>query len=167
MKPASQSKPPTAPIPIVEEHVTVAKTVEETGAVRVRVESEQVQQRFDLKTTTEEVEVQRVAVNVIVDERRDPWMEDRVIVVPIYEEVLVRRLMLKEEVRLIRQTNTAHEDTTVPLRREHAVVERQEPDGSWRPVEPLESVGQAGGMVSKERESQGNFDLPSSDRSDS
>jgi stress response protein YsnF len=131
---------------VVEEHASITKTIEETGAVRVRVQTGHVQQACDLQIATQEVDVQRVAKNLFVDERRAPWSEDGVIVVPIYEEVLVRRLMLKEEIRLVPRESFEREPTTVSLRRDHVVVERRQPDGSWLRVDSPETADGTGGQ---------------------
>ena len=154
MKPAHRTRSPHAPIPIIEEHAEVAKTVEETGAVRVRIETERVRESSDVGTDTMQVEVQRVPVNVIADERRAPWTEDGVLVVPIYEEVLVRRLMLKEEIRLVRRRSTEQKQSTVLLRHDHAVVERRQADGSWQRIDVDDAAQRKAGRAGKGRESE-------------
>lgn len=167
MKPANASGPTRARVPVVEERATIGKKVEETGAVRVRVQTEEVRQARDLVSTAEEIEVQRVAVNAFVDERRSPWMEEGVTVVPIYEEVLVRRLLLKEEVRLVPRRSLENRPTTVSRRRDRVVIERRRPDGSWEAVDPAGPASPAGGMASKEHEAQDlELDVPPRDRSD-
>ena len=127
--------------------------------MRVRVETDVAHAECDLSATQDEIEVQRVAVNAVVDARREPWIDDGAIVVPVYEEIVERRLVLKEEIRLVRRRAAVHERRTVPLRRERAVVERRQPDGSWRPVEPTE--GRERGPEDPA------FDVPNPHRSDS
>lgn len=121
------------PIPILEEHASVHTTVEEAGAVRVRIERVQSVRDLDLATRRDELQVQRIAVDRPVQERRSPWLEGDTWVVPVYEEVVVlqRQWVLKEEIRLVRQQTTATRMQSVPLWRERAVVERRQPDGSW------------------------------------
>lgn len=112
------------------------KRREEIGAVRVRVESERTQVPLDLETVTDEVDVQRLEINAVVETRRDPWVDGDALVVPVYEEVLARQLVLREEIRLVRRRSSSRERRAVSLRREHAVVERRREDGTWQRIEP-------------------------------
>ena len=50
------------------------------------------------------------------------------IIVPVLEEVLVveRRLMLKEELHITRRVSKETVETSVPLRKQRAVVRRQD-----------------------------------------
>ena len=158
MKPTSASTPRET-VPVVEERLRLGKDIDEVGAVRVRVETDVTQAECELSGTQDEIEVRRVAVNAVVDARREPWLEDGAIVVPVYEEIVERRLVLKEEIRLVRRRTTVHERRTVPLRRERAVVERRQPDGSWQPVEPMDGGGRGPADPA--------FDVPNRHRSDS
>jgi stress response protein YsnF len=74
-------------------------------------------------------------VGVQVAQPREPWHEGDVLVVPVYEEVIERRLVLKEEIRLHRQRFSTSHTEQVPLRRQRAVVERRQADGSWAEVD--------------------------------
>jgi stress response protein YsnF len=82
-------------------------------------------------------------VNRPVDATREPWMDGETLVVPLYMEVpvVVRRLVLVEEVRLHMQTVRNHEDAPALLRQERAVVERRQPDGSWKSIDQATSIG--------------------------
>jgi stress response protein YsnF len=81
------------------------------------------------------VDVERRPRDEAVGERREPWLDGEVLVVPVYEEVLVteRRLVLREEIRLVRRRESRTEHHEVPLMRQRAVLERRGPDGQWRP----------------------------------
>jgi stress response protein YsnF len=146
-------------IPVVEEHAKLARRREETGAVRVRIRAEQVQEHCDVEAVTENVEVLRVAVNAVVEERRAPWTDGDALVVPVYEEVLVRHLVLKEEIRLVRHRSVSRQQRAVPLRREHAIVERRDQDGAWQPVDVVDAVPADKGRKRRETTD------PSTDRS--
>ena len=94
--------------------------------------------RFDAGEMTQQaladaVGVTRVPIDRIIAEGETaPQVrtEDGVTIIPVLEEILVveKRLLLKEEVRI--QRNTSGEDVEVPvsLRRQHAVIEREGPD---------------------------------------
>jgi stress response protein YsnF len=131
------SPPGSVTLPVIQEKVHVGTTVEETGALRVRLVVEQGTEKVELQCSSEEVTAERVPIGRAARERRAAWMEDDVLVVPIYEEVLVvkRRLMLKEEIRLHTRKTRRVDSAEVPVTRERAIVERRADDGSWVPVD--------------------------------
>ncbi len=123
-------------IPVVEEAVSVSRVREESGAaVRVRVRSREEKERIVLTDAFEEVTVKRVPINRFVSERSAPREEGEVVVVPVYESVAVveMRLLLKEEVHLVRRRREVAREEEVVLRKETAVVERKDAEqGDWR-----------------------------------
>lgn len=133
-----QPTPPTPPteveiLPIVEERLTLSRKVEETGAVRVRIVSERFEEQIELERLEHTAEIERVAIDPRVEERREPWNEGDVLVVPVYREVAVveRRLMLVEELHIRRRSTRSLVQEVVPVVRQRAVVERRGVDGSW------------------------------------
>lgn len=120
-------------LPVIEERLTVGRRTEEIGALRVRLELERHDAGVRLERAADAVSVERVPVDRLVDERREPWQEGDTLVVPVYAEVEVvqRRLLLVEELRLVRRRVHEAIDTTVPLARQRAVVERRDADGRW------------------------------------
>ena len=127
-----------ATIGVVEERLVVDTEVKETGALRVRIETELHDERVTLTRTAEEVVVERVQVQRRVDQRIEPWFDGDVLVVPVYAEVPVveRHLYLVEELRLRPQTFESSTTQSVPLARQRAIVERRQTDGRWVIVDP-------------------------------
>jgi uncharacterized protein (TIGR02271 family) len=108
-----------------EEQLVVKRELQEVGEIRMRTVVGDVPGRREVDARTEEVEVERVPVGQAVSERRDPWEEDGVIVVPVYEEQLVvsKRLIEREHLRIRRVVGTRHELFEDRLRRERVVIE--------------------------------------------
>lgn len=125
-------------IPVVSEEVAVAKREVEAGRVRITKLVHEEQQTVDQPVFSEEVVVERVAVNRVVDGPVEVRHEGDTMVVPLLEEVLVveKRLMLREEVRISKRRNETHRPQTVTLRKEDVKVERLEGDegGNGTPV---------------------------------
>jgi stress response protein YsnF len=122
-------------LPVVREELHVGTRTEEVGAVRVRVLTEEHSMTLEQPLVQESVVVERVLVGVQVAQPREPWHEGEVLVVPVYEEIIERRLVLKEELRLHRQRVSTPYTEQVPLRRQRAVVERLQADGTWAEVQ--------------------------------
>lgn len=137
----TRAEPPAASLetvlPLVEERLHVERQQEEVGALRVRVEVRESTETVPAEQLTEQVGVRRLPVGRPVAERQPPHQDGDEWVVPVYEEVPVveMRLVLKEEIRFSRQLGREAREQQVRLRREVAVVERRQPDGSWRAEE--------------------------------
>jgi stress response protein YsnF len=116
--------------------------VQEVGTVRVRIEADDRDTTVRLERSEQHYEIERVPVNRPVDATRAPWIEGETLVVPLYVEVpvVVRRLVLVEELRLHKQTVRSHEDAPAVLRQERAVVERRHADGSWIAIDTAASI---------------------------
>ena len=113
-------------IPIAEEVVRLDKREAVTGRVRVStsvaVETEMVRAAL----ATESVEVTRVPVDRPVDRMPEIRTENGVTIVPVVEEVLVveKRLILKEELHIRRQTQAETVEIPVELRKHTVEIER-------------------------------------------
>jgi uncharacterized protein (TIGR02271 family) len=126
---------PTAPeelvIPEINEFATIEKHLVETGAVRIHKHVEHVEKRFHPTLSREEVRVERIPVNRIVKEPPPVRTEGDTTIVPVLEEVLVKLLLVKEEVHITRvKTEVPGEERPVTLRREEITVERTTPTPS-------------------------------------
>jgi uncharacterized protein (TIGR02271 family) len=108
-----------------EEELVARKVMEEVGRVQVRTRTEEFPGRLEVEAMREEVEVEHVPVGQVVNERKGPWEEDGVLVVPVYEEQLVvsKRLVLKEHLRVRRYQTTERQVFEDTLRRERLVID--------------------------------------------
>lgn len=110
-------------IPVVEEYVEVDKRIVETGRVRIGKTVEERVEDIDLPLQQDEVDIQRIAVNRVVDAPVQSRQEGDTLIVPVHEEVLVRQLVLTEELHITKRTRQIHEPEQVVLRRERVSVE--------------------------------------------
>jgi uncharacterized protein (TIGR02271 family) len=113
-------------VPVVSEELTIEKRVREVGQVAVHVEPRVEQQVLEVPLLEDSVEVKRVPVNRFIDAPAPVREEGDVTIVPVFEEVLVveKRLMLKEEIHLIRRRVATRQRQTFALRKEEAHVLR-------------------------------------------
>ena len=128
----------TRVLPVLEEQLEIRKVPVETGAVRVRKIVHEENRTVDLTLMQEEVSVTRVPVNKVVENTFQPRQEGDTLVIPIFEEVVTRHLVLVEEVRITTRRNPEASRQQVTLKREEAVVERYDAaSGSWKPEPTL------------------------------
>jgi uncharacterized protein (TIGR02271 family) len=129
---------PPETLSLREERLVAHKTMEQVGEVVVRTEVDEVPGRLEVETLREEVEVEHVPLGQAVSERREPWEEDGVLIVPVYEEQLVvtKRLVLREQLRVRRVRTAERQLFEQPLRRERAIVDDAGQTGLVREVHP-------------------------------
>ena len=118
-----------AAIPLVEERLEVGKRRVESGRVRVRVAVDTREEIVPAELAHDEVKVRRVPRNVAVSELPGVRLEGDTTIIPVVEEQLVveKRLVLVEEIHVVRGTRTATERIPVTLRSERAEIEREAP----------------------------------------
>lgn len=128
----------TIVLPLVEERLRVDRRTVVTGRVRVRTEVEEHSARVEETLSRENVEIERVPVGRYVDAVPDVRQDGDVLVYPVVEEVIVKRLFLREEVRITCRRVSEPFESVVTLRRQKAVVERI-PIGN-QPLNPEQSA---------------------------
>jgi uncharacterized protein (TIGR02271 family) len=119
-----------AAIPLVEERLEVGRRQVESGRVRVRVAVDQREEVVPAELVHDRIEVRRVPRNVAVSELPGVRLEGDTTIIPVVEEQLVveKRLVLVEEIHVVRRTETAVQQVPVTLRSERAEIEREERD---------------------------------------
>lgn len=117
---------PDAPIPLIEETVSISKRQVETGRVRVGLHTESNEVEVHTSLLDQHVDVTRVPIGREVTEIPPVREEGDVTIYPVLEEVAVveKRLVLKEEVHVRRIRSETEFSQPVTLRRQRAGIER-------------------------------------------
>lgn len=123
----SQGDAQSLVIPVIAEEVTVQKRVVETGITEIRKTVHERVERVDEPLQAQDVEIERVAVNRIVNEPLQIRYEGDTTIIPLLEEVLVveKRLMLREEVHIKRVQREVHDPQDVLLQEEQVEIVRK------------------------------------------
>lgn len=124
---STASEPTSRVIPVIEESLEVGQERVSTGTVRVRKEVHHDKVPVPCTTVRETVETERVPVNRPVAAAEGPWQTADALVIPVYEERLVRQLFLTEELHVRRRRESVDETGQAELRREEVVIERLNP----------------------------------------
>ncbi|MGI8913317.1 MAG: YsnF/AvaK domain-containing protein [Chloroflexota bacterium] len=114
-----------------EERLVPHKDLRTVGEVEVRTAMEEFPGRLTVDAMREEVEVQHLPIGEAVKERLAPWDEDGVLVVPVYEEqlVVVKRLIMREQLRIRRIETSETRLFEETLRRETVVIDDPQQTG--------------------------------------
>jgi len=117
-------------LPVTEENVTVHKRVVEKGLVEIRKLVDERTELVDQPLHIEQVEIERVAINQVIDEPVSIRHEGNTLIIPLLEEVLVveKRLLLREEVHIKKLQTTVHDPQEVLLRSERVEITRKPGD---------------------------------------
>jgi stress response protein YsnF len=114
-------------IPVLREEAQVDTVLEHTGTVRIRKVVHQASEPVSTTGYREVVETTRVPVNLVVDEVEAPRDLGELLVIPVYEERMVRQLVLVEEIHVRRLRESFEHTVATPLLREEVIVERLDP----------------------------------------
>jgi len=113
-------------VPVMQEELDVETRTVESGRIRVNKRVETTESVIDEPLLVQSYDIQRTAVNRIVEDVPTPRYDGDTLVLPILEEVLVveKRLILREEVRITPKREQVRDPQTHSVRREHVEVER-------------------------------------------
>jgi len=135
-----ESSPMTRTVRLEEEELIAHKELRERGRIHVRKEVDVVPRRLEVDAYSEEAIIEHVPVGKVVKEQVPAWEEDGVMIVPVYEEqvVLVKRLVMKEQIRIRRESSTEKQVFEETVRRERLVVDDPDNTGRVREHYPTE-----------------------------
>jgi uncharacterized protein (TIGR02271 family) len=118
-------------LPVIEEEIAAGVKAVKTGSVRVDKHVEKRLRKVEGPLLHEDVEVRRVPVNRVVTEPPAVRRKGDTVIVPVVEEELVvtKRLVLKEEIHLVKRRTKDRFVKEVEVNRERAEVHRLDADG--------------------------------------
>lgn len=113
---------------VVSETATLEKRDQVTGRVRVSTRTEAAQELISAALERTDVEVTRVPIGRDIQAVPAVRTEGGITIVPVVEEILVveKRLVLREEIHITQTRTTQSVEVPVTLRKQHAVVERDD-----------------------------------------
>ena len=119
---ASKDLPIT--IPVIEEQVTFKVQSQETGKVRITKQVREEVVEVDEPVTYEKVDIERVPINEYVDTPPSVRYEEDVTIIPVLREVMVKRILLVEELHVRKTKETSSEKRQFTLRKEEVQIQR-------------------------------------------
>jgi uncharacterized protein (TIGR02271 family) len=118
-------------VPVVEEELVTGTRAVKTGSIRVRKSVDRVRKHVEIPVVRDVVKVSRVPVNRKITGMPAIREEGDTLIVPVVEEEIIvkRRLVLKEEIHIVRHRVDDHATGTVTIGHEHATIERLDSEG--------------------------------------
>jgi uncharacterized protein (TIGR02271 family) len=113
-------------LPAIEERLRVEKRPVDTGRVMIHKHVTSTESTVDEPLLRENYDVQHVPVNRIIDHPPEIRHEGDTTIIPVLEEVLVveKRLILREELHIVRRREEHRDPQKVTLRKENVEVEK-------------------------------------------
>jgi len=96
----------------------------ESGKIVISKQVEEIPESINIDLLHDEHTVEHVAVNELVDAVPGVRHEGDTIIIPVLKEVLVKRVLLVEEIRITKKTVQSNEQQEFTLRKEKVQVER-------------------------------------------
>jgi len=111
---------------ILQEEANIDKKIVESGKVYIHKKVQETDEEISVPVSHESVTIKKVTVNKYVDVAPLVRNEGNTTIIPVIKEVLVveKKLMLVEEVHVIKNIVEKTEEHTIPLRKEEIEVER-------------------------------------------
>lgn len=122
----SQFNNDTMIIPVIEEEVTIDKQIVATGKINISKRINEYEEVVDVPSYRGEITVNRVPVNLFVDEPPITRQEGDTMIIPVVQEqmVMVKKLLLVEELHVQNRVIETHHPQTVTLLKEEVEVIR-------------------------------------------
>ena len=115
-------------IPVLEEKATIEKKTIETGAVSVTKSVEEKKEVIDVSLLNDTYSIEHVSINKVYDQAPQTRQEGDTLIIPVIKEVLVKKIMVVEEIRITKKVTERSEQHQVSLRTEVVTVARTSSD---------------------------------------
>lgn len=112
--------------PVIQEEAIVEKRVVETGKVVISKKVSEHEEIVDVPLFQEKVDVERVPINQVVQERPAVRQEGEVMIIPVVQEQVFyqKRLVLVEELHVRKQVVQTHQPQKITLIKEDVEINR-------------------------------------------
>lgn len=124
--PQPEGEAPPIKIPVIEEYIKYDTQRRPTGTVRIAKQVQEEIIEVDETVTHEEVKIDRIPINQYVDSAPPVRHEGEVMVVSVTAEVMVKRLLLVEELHIRKTIKTDIDTREVTLRKETVQIHRSQ-----------------------------------------
>lgn len=113
-------------IPVVEEEVVIGKKIIKKGTVLIEKKIREEDNPVEMSVTSEVINIEHIPQNQIIDSRPDIRHEGGTIIIPVIKEIIVKKLMLVEEIRITKEIRTDMVRNNITLKKEEVSISRKE-----------------------------------------
>jgi uncharacterized protein (TIGR02271 family) len=113
-------------IPVIGEEVIIDKKFTRKGGIIIKKEVISEDASVDIPLSQEHLDVQRIPVNRYLDSRPEIRYEGDTMIIPVLKEVVEKRLLLVEEIRITKTVAIETRTENVTLSKERVTITRKE-----------------------------------------
>jgi uncharacterized protein (TIGR02271 family) len=114
-------------IPVIEEHIHIGTKTVETGKVNISKKVLTETYTAEIPVSKEEVIVEKKTINQYIDgEAPGMRLDGDTTIIPIVREVIVKRLLLVEEIHITKRRTDSIIPVSEVLRKEEVIIARQD-----------------------------------------
>jgi uncharacterized protein (TIGR02271 family) len=114
-------------IPVIEEHIHIGTKTVETGKVNISKKVLTETYTAEIPVSKEEVIVEKKTINQYIDgEAPGMRLDGDTTIIPIVREVIVKRLLLVEEIHITKRRTEQMIPVSEVLRKEEVIITRQD-----------------------------------------
>lgn len=113
-------------IPVIREEVVTGTKVVKKASILIRriINTEEV--TVDIPVKSDHYETEHIPKNEFVDSRPEIRQEGETTIIPVIKEVLVKKLLLTEEIRITRKVQFKERAKKITLKKEEVKITRKE-----------------------------------------
>lgn len=109
-------------IPVIEEEVIIGKKIVSKGGIIVTKEVITEETFAEIPLSSEHIDVERIPVNEYREIRPEIRTEGDTTIIPVMKEVIEKRLLLVEEIRITKKVTSENRQEKVTLSREKVII---------------------------------------------
>lgn len=118
-------------LPVIEEQVVVGKKIVSKGGIIVTKEVLTEETSVETPVSTEHIDIERVPMNKYQESHPEIRQEGDTMIIPVLKEVIEKRLLLVEEIRITKKTTSETRHEKITLSSEKVTVrDKTEDEGS-------------------------------------
>ncbi len=111
-------------IPVIEEQIKIEKSIIETGKIQISKHITEHDELINIPLLHEEHVIEHININVFVDDLPVTRYEGDTMIIPVLKEVVVKRILLVEEIRITKKTVQTNEQQSVTLKAQEVTISR-------------------------------------------
>lgn len=112
-------------VPVIEEKLHVEKRIVESGKVHISKTVNEHQEQINIPLNHEQINIERIAINKYIEIMPDAVKyEGETMIIPVIREVIEKRILLVEEIRVTKQVIQTQQNQEITLRTEQVHINK-------------------------------------------
>jgi uncharacterized protein (TIGR02271 family) len=125
----SHRDPEEQVIPVVEDEIIIDKKLVRKGGITIKKEIISEDASVDIPLLKENLDIQRIPVNQYLDSRPEIRYEGDTTIIPVLKEVIEKRLLLVEEIRITKTVTRETRSEKITLSKQKVTVTKEDGSG--------------------------------------